>query len=195
MSKCKSRKKELALIIKIICVFIAILFMPMLLTVILTFVFPTVDSYLLTGFSFYFVCSIAIILIPILLFLSISKKSHRIQDIKKWIRKYKASLLIFVLPVLIIQIALATQASVYVKDIVKGPQEAIMTDAFVDVVYMGKSHNFHLVGNIDGQEISLNLIRDAHSTVSRNVHYDAIKIRYYEHLKEVFDVDLYFYEY
>ena len=67
-----------------------------------------------------------------------------------------------------------------------------MMDSVVKREHVYKnSHNTYITGYINGEKTKLEITRDARSKVSRNKKYKMVKIKYYKHIKEVFDIDIY----
>lgn len=164
-------------------------FVLIVLAVILGVLFPATDGYLLTGFSFYVLGAIVMVVIPIFLLILISVKSKKKGVIKKFCKDYKVFVLMIILPLIIIEIALAGGGYTYFKDIKEGPQEAIMTDAVVERRSSGKSsRNTYLIGEIDGEKTRLELSGDARDAVSRGENYERLKIEYYKNIAEVFEI-------
>lgn len=164
---------------------------PILLAVILSLIFQSVDSYLLTGFSFYIFGSILIILVPIILFMLISKKKNRRSEIKNFCKKYKIMAMIIVSLIVILEFTIGSGGYIFFKDINEGPQKAIMTDAVVKTYSTYRnSRRTYIIGYIDGEVIKLELIQDAKSKVKKNSSYKKIKIEYFKNIKEVYDIDV-----
>lgn len=193
MAKEKSNiKKSLGVIIlTALCGGIISVLVPIVLAVILGVLFPAADAYLLTGFSFFALGAIVMIVIPVCVLILISVKSKKKGVIKKFCKDYKVFVLIIVLPLLIIEIALAGGGYTYFKDIKEGPQKAIMTDAVVERKASGKSSsNIYLIGEIDGERTQLELSGDAYDAVNRGEKYERLEIEYYENIAEVFEIDV-----
>ncbi|MBQ8597981.1 MAG: hypothetical protein IJ409_09345 [Lachnospiraceae bacterium] len=170
--------------------FICVL-VPIVLAVMLGVLFPATDAYLLTGFSFFALGAIVMVVIPVFLLILISVKSKKKGVIKRFCKDYKGFVLMIVLPLVIIEIALAGGGYTYFKDIKEGSQEAIMTDAVVERRASGKSsRNTYLIGEIDGEKTRLELSGDARDAVSRGENYERLKIKYYKNIAEVFEIDV-----
>lgn len=187
-----SKMKVVLLIIAIILIALIItalvIFIPGLLGYLLQSVLSSNDGYLLTGFSFCICGSILIILIPIIIFLLLSNKKNRIKDLKK----YKTVSIIIISVIIFFEIAIGSRGYTYYKDIKEGPKEVIMMDSIVKREYVYKnSKNTYITGYIDGEKTKLEITRDARSKVSRNKKYKMVKIKYYKHIKEVIDIDIY----
>lgn len=188
-SKKKSNNKKK--IILLILGSILVLFTPILLAFILSLIFQSADVYLLTGLSFLIVGSIFIIIVPTILFMLISKKGNRINELKSFCIKYKIMAMIIVSIIVILETAVGGGGYIYLKDIQEGPQKAIMTDAVVQRQYIVKnSSRTYIIGNVDGEVIKLELTRDAKSKVKINSSYKKIKIEYYKNIEEVYDIDV-----
>lgn len=189
--KLNSNKASGAIILPALFGGIISVFVPIVLAVILGVLFPTADAYLLTGFSFFALGAIVMVVIPVFLLILISVKSKKKGVIKKFCKDYKVFVLMIVLPLIIIEIALAGGGYTYFKDIREGPQEAIMTDAVVERRASGKSsRNTYLIGEIDGEKTRLELSGDARDAVSRGENYERLKIEYYKNIAEVFEIDV-----
>ena len=187
-----SKMKIFLLIIAIILISLIItalvIFIPGLLGFLLGKLLSSNDGYLLTGFSFCICGSILIVLIPIIIFLLVSNKKNRINDLKK----HKTISIIIILIVIFFEIAVSSRGYTYYKDIKEGSKEVIMMDSVVKREYVYKnSHNTYITGYINGEKSKLEITRDARSKVSRNKKYKMVKIKYYKHIKEVFDIDIY----
>lgn len=190
MAKKKSNNKKKIILISLFGS-ILVVFTPILLAVILSLIFQSVDSYLLTGFSFYIFGSILIILVPIILFMLISKKKNRINELKNFCIKYKSMAIIIVLLIVCLETAIGSGGYIYFKDIQEGPQKAIMTDAVVRTQSTYRnSRSTYITGYVDGEVIKLELIQDAESKVKKNSSYKKIKIEYFKNIKEVYDIDV-----
>ena len=167
------------------------IFIPIIFAFILGMLFPTVDAYLLTGFCFFMIGMIAVIAIPAVLLIVISVKSREKGVIKKFCKNYKVFVLIIALPLIIIEIALAGGGYTHFKDIKAGPQEAVMTDVVVKRRSTDKSSSeIYLIGYIDGEERKLSLTQEAKSVVKRGENYESLKIKYYENIAEVFEIEM-----
>lgn len=193
MAKERLNDKRASGAIILLALFVGIIgvFVPIVLAVILGVLFPAADGYLLTGFSFFTLGAIVLVVIPAFLLILISVKSKKKGVIKKFCKDYKVFVLMIALPFTIIEIALAGGGYTYFKDIKEGPQEAVMTDAVVERRASGKSgHNTYLIGEIDAEEIRLKLSGDARDAVSRGENYEKLKIEYYKNIAEVFEIDV-----
>lgn len=187
--KLNNKKTSGAIILQALFGGVISVFVPIVLAVILGALFPAADAYLLTGFSFFTLGAIVMVVIPVFLLILISVKSKEKGVIKKFCKDYKVFVLMIVLPLIIIEIALAGGGYTYFKDIKEGSQEAIMTDAVVERRYSGKSsRNTYLIGEIDGEKIRLELSGDARDAVSRGGSYEKLKIEYYKNIAEVFEI-------
>lgn len=190
MAKKKSNNKKKIILVTLLGS-ILVVSTPILLAVILSLIFQSVDSYLLTGFSFYIFGSILIILVPIILFMLISKKKNRISEIKNFCKKYKIMAMIIVSLIVILEFTIGSGGYIFFKDINEGPQKAIMTDAVVKTYSTYRnSRRTYIIGYIDGEVIKLELIQDAKSKVKKNSSYKKIKIEYFKNIKEVYDIDV-----
>lgn len=189
MPKRKANKKRTAgsIILFALGTGVLTVLIPIVLAVILGVWFPTLDTYLLTGFVFLLFVSIAIIIIPTVLLLVISSKRKQKGVIKKFCKDYK----LIVLSLIVIEIGFVSGGYTYFKDLKTGPQEAIMTDVVVERRSTGKSSGeTYLIGYIDGEKTKLNLTRDARDAVCCGESYESLKVRYYENIAEVFEIDV-----
>lgn len=190
-----SKIKDIFLIIAILLISliaaIVIISIPMGLTYILSLILSSNEGYLLMGLSVCICGGILIILIPIIIFLLISNKKNRINDIKKLFQKYKIFSIVVISIITFLEIAVGQRAYTYYKDIKEGPQESIMMDAVVKVRSSGKGHHSYITGYINDKKISLELTQDAISKVRRNKKYKMIKIKYYKNIKEAYYIDVY----
>ncbi len=188
-------KKELCSVLLIILVAILVILSPFLLIAVLATTFPSADGYLLTGFSFCIFGFVAIMSIPIGLFKVFAPKKNKLDYIKNVYKKYKPFGNIVVFPALIIlllfEIGIVHRGSTYLKDIAEGPKQEIMMDAVVEVHSHRGGSTTYLVGYINGEKISLEVTRDAHSDVTRRESYQMLWITYYENIREVYDVDVF----
>lgn len=187
-------KKEIFSVLSIFGVAILVILSPFLLTAVLATAFPSVDGYLLTGFSFCVFGFVALLSIPIALFKVFAPKKNKLNYIKNVYKKYKPFAFYFMLPVLSIllflDVAVVYRGCTYLKDIVQGPREEIMKDAYVDVDSNRGGSTAYLEGYIDGEEIRLEVTGSAHSQVSRRESYKMLRVRYYEHIQEVYYVEV-----
>lgn len=184
-------KTKALLILMFLGVPIIVLSIPIIILVILKCALPSADGYLLTGFSFYVFGSISIIVVPIIFFLLISKKKNRKNDIKKYFKNYKVLFIVCSLIIVVLESAIICRGHEYFKDIIEGPQEAIMMDAVVKMKSSYKSSSSYIIGYIDGEEIQLEVTRDARPNVYRNKSYKMVRAKYYKNIKEVYDIDVY----
>lgn len=184
-------KTKALLILMFLGVPIIVLSIPIIILVILKCALPSADGYLLTGFSFYVFGSISIIVVPIIFFLLISKKKNRKNDIKKYFKNYKVLFIVCSLIIVVLESAIICRGHEYFKDIIEGPQEAIMMDAVVKMKSSYKSSSSYIIGYIDGEEIQLEVTRDARPNVYRNKSYKMVRVKYYKNIKEVYDIDVY----
>ena len=196
MSKQKLSKIKIFLIIALIIlisllVSIVVLSIPIGLSYLFGLLLSSKDGYLLTGFSFCICGIILIILVPIIIFLLASNKKNRISDIKNLFSKFKAFSIIIILIIAFLEIAFASRAYTYYKDIKEGPKDAIMMESIVKRKSGYRSSSTYIKGFIDGKETMLEITRDARSKVSNNKKYKIVKIKYYEHIKEIYDIDVY----
>lgn len=185
-------KKKSKGVIVLIALFtgVAVVAIPLLLTVVLWAIFPEVDAYVLTGFSFFLLGSVAMWLVPILLVVAILPKGKKLTSVKEGWKKYKAFWVLVGLPIMILAICLGGGAYTYFKDIKQGPVEAIMTDAEVEVRSSVKnSQNTYLTGYIDEEKVWLQLTGDAKDTLERGESYEELEIKYYEYIGEVFEAE------
>ena len=192
MAKRKSSKKEILSVLVIILVGILVFLSPFLLTAVLATVFPSVDGYLLTGFSFCVFGFVALLAGTIAVFRFFVPKENKLDYFKSVYKRYKQMVQFFILPMLIIlllfEFAIAYRGYTYLKDIVQGPKEAIMKDAVVEAK---SSKGTYLVGYVDGKKIRLSITQGAHSAVSRRESYKMLWIEYYEGIQEVYEIDIF----
>lgn len=192
MAKKKSSKKEILSVLLIILVGILVFLSPFLLTAVLATAFPSVDGYLLTGFSFCVFGFVALLSGTIAVFRVFVPKENKLDYFKSVYKRYKQMVQFFILPMLIIlflfEFAIAYRGYTYLKDIVQGPKEAIMKDAVVEAK---SSKGIYLVGYVDGKKIRLSITRGAHSAVSRRESYKMLWIEYYEGIQEVYEIDIF----
>lgn len=195
IKKISKEKSNKSIILKILLLPIVVLFLLLFtltfLSMIFGFILSSKDGYLLTGFSFYILASIAIIVIPVVLFLLISKKNNRKSDIKGYFKKYKIFSIVLILIIAMVEsIFIYGGVYAYFKDIKEGSKEAVMTNAFVKrVITYRTSGSLHIIGYIDGEKINLRLMGDALSKVVRNKSYRKLKIKYYKNIKEAHDIE------
>jgi len=192
MAKRKSSKKEILSVLVIILAGILVFLSPFLLTAVLATAFPSVDGYLLTGFSFCAFGFVALLSGTIAVFRVFVPKENKLDYFKSVYKRYKQMVQFFLLPMLIIlllfEFAIAYRGYTYLKDIVQGPKEAIMKDAVVEAK---SSKGTYLVGYVDGKKIRLNITRGAHSAISRRESYKMLWIEYYEGIQEVYEIDIF----
>lgn len=173
---------------------ILVILSPFLLTAVLAIAFPSVDGYLLTGFSFCVFGFVALLSIPIALFKVFVPKENKLDYFKSVYKKYKQLVLYFMLPalgiLLLFEGGIIYAGSTYLKDIVQGPQQAIMKNVYVDVDSHRGGSSTYLVGYVDGEQMRLEVARNARSGVRRRESYQMLWITYYEGIKEVHDFDV-----
>lgn len=191
-NKNTNKRNVIILLISILLSIPVILFMLlMIIMTTLNYLLPSSDNYLLTGLSFCVLISILIILVPIIFFFLISKKNNRINDIKKYFKKYKVFLLVCILIIGILESLVIYRGYEYFKDIKLGPQEAIMTNVIVKTKSGYRTHSSYIIGYIDNEKIQLELTQDARSSTYSNNNYKIIKIKYYKNIKEVYYIEIY----
>lgn len=190
----KMSKKEKFTLLGIFVVAILVILSPFILTAVLAMAFPSVDGYLLMGFSFCVFGFVALSAIPIVMFKVYAPQKNKLNYIKNVYKKYKPFAFYFMLPVLSIllflEVAVVYAGSTYIKDIVQGPQQAIMKDVYVDVDSGRNSSGTYLEGYVEGEKVRLEVTRSAHSQVSRRESYKMLRIKYYEHIQEVYYVEV-----
>lgn len=190
----KMSKKEIFSVLGIFGVAILVILSPFLLTAVLATAFPSVDGYLLTGFSFCVFGFVALSSVLIVLYRTFVPKKNKLDYFKSVYKKYGKFVFYFILPMLGILIflegAVVYAGSTYLKDIVQGPQVAIMKDVYVDVDSGRNSSGTYLEGYVEGKKVRLELARGARFKVSRRESYQMLWITYYEGIKEVHDVDI-----
>ncbi len=190
----KMSKKEIFSLLGIFGVAILVILSPFLLTAVLATAFPSVDGYLLTGFSFCVFGFVALSSVLIVLYRTFVPKKNKLDYFKSVYKKYGKFVFYFILPMLGILIFLegvvVYAGSTYLKDIVQGPREEIMKDAYVDVDSHRGGSTTYLVGYVDGEKVWLEVTGSAHSQVSRRESYKMLRIRYYEHIQEVYYVEV-----
>ena len=189
-NKLNNKKKNISIVF---CVFVGIIvfFAPLILIpVTLGVLYPTLDVYLLTGLVFFILINIIIIVIPAVLLLRFLIKNKGKGIVKKFCKDHKVLVLIVALLFIFLEITFVNGEYIYYKDIKEGPQEAIMTDAVIEIRSNGSAKNSYLVGYIDGVKTSLDIIQDAGSAVSRGKIYKRLRIKYYKNIGDVFEVKL-----
>lgn len=180
------------LIILISLLITAVLFsIPVILSYLIGMISSFDDSYLLMELSFCICCVIGIFLVPIIIFLFVYRKKNKLKALTNFLKKYKIISSIIIILILIFETIFIARGYICFNDIKDGSQEVVMTDAIVKVKYYYKSRNSYIIGNIDDKEIQLKLTRDARSQVEKNKQYDVLKIKYYKHMKEVYDIKVY----
>lgn len=196
MAKKKSDKRGILFVCLIILAAILVIASPFLLVAVLATAFPSVDGYLLTGFSFCifgFVLILGGALAVLAIFKSDVPKNNKLDYFKRVYQQYKQFILYFLLPgfllFLLLEAGIAYRGNTYLKDIMQGPQVAIMKDAVVDS--SGRGNSTYLVGYVNGEKLHLKITRDARSDVSRGGSYKMLWIEYYEGIQEVYDIAIF----
>lgn len=188
MLKKRSNINKRKIIITSLLIALAVLFVPIILSYILGLLLTSEDFYLLTGLSFCIFGCIIIMVMSIIFFLLVSEKNNRKRDLKKWFNKYTAFFTIAILVILTLETIVGYRGYIYFKDIIEGPQEAIMMNAVVKRKNSYRSNYLYIVGNIDGEEIKLKITQDAKEKVSHGKSYKMVKIGYYKNIKEIYDI-------
>ncbi len=195
MAKKKMSKKEILSVFLIILGGLFILATPFILVAVLHKIFPLVDAYLLTGFSFCIFGFVALLAIPIVLFRVFMPKKEKGNYIKGVFKRHKKFVIFFVLPATIIFIlfetAIVYRASEYYKDMAQGPKDKIMLDVVVEKHSHKNGSSKYIVGYVNGEKIQLEVTGDAYSQIEKNGSYKMLRIKYYEHIREVYHVDIY----
>lgn len=187
--------KKNNILITFLKIFGMIVFFPglFLLTAFILFsLFPSSDGYLLTGLSFFSVLLFAYIILPIIIFLLVTKKGKRISRLKYWFKTYKLFMIIILVIYFLFFCILFSREYYYFKDVIIGPIESIITDCkiYYDYGYRSRSKNYYISGYINGEKKVLSLIGNADKT-KKVGSYSKLRIKYYDNIGEVYDIKYY----
>lgn len=177
-------------ILYFILVFFILLFMicfPFVISFIIEAFFPFIDAYLLVEVIFSFFGFVFVLVLGIFLLKgSLNNKRKKITLREIFIKSPKA-FTIFILIIFLIESVILYRGSLYIKDIIQGPEESILTDAAVDYKFRRRGGSIkYIIGYIDGQKVKLRLTRDAYS-INKNKKIKMIKIKYYKNIEKVID--------
>ena len=150
------------------------------------------DGYLSSGLAFYILCGIGVIILPTLILFMMTKRKQRLSDIKRWIKKYPIFFIVLITIILGAESLICIRGSHYYRDLKIGIQDAIMKDAVIDVRRSVRySNTTYIVGYIDGKKESFVLTGDSDKGLRDNDRYKVVKIKYYKHVGDVVDLDIY----
>lgn len=160
---------------------------PFVISFIIEAFFPFIDAYLLVEVIFSFFWFVFVLVLGIfLLKSSLNNKRKKITLREIFIKSPKA-FTIFLLIIFLIESVILYRGSLYIKDIIQGPEESILTDAVVDYKFRRRGGSIkYIIGYIDGQKVKLRLTRDAYS-INKNKKIKMIKIKYYKNIEKVID--------
>lgn len=185
--------KKTKTILKVLLVFIIILMfaigIPMIIAYIITTELPETDTYLITGASFINFFGFSLMMVTLFFVLRYFLKNRKNGKIKL----SKNPIILIAIPMLI-SIWILYRGNLYIKDIIEGPQECIMTDAVIKREGgggRGRSYRYKISGYIDGKKVKLGLkpLDDADLKDKRNKEYSKVKIVYYKNIKEVCKIE------
>ena len=157
----------------------------------LCLIFPGIDGYLMIGAAFYFCLALTFLTGPAVVFWVIAPKRDKLKWFKESCKKYWKIFVPFEIVMLFLVVMGMGQSGTHILDIVQGEQEAIMTDAVVEIHHGYKnSRHAHLIGYVDGEKISLSVSNSVNSKFKEPGKYQKLEIVYYEHLGEVHEIEV-----
>lgn len=154
------------------------------LAMVLSLIFSIEDINLIIMLSFYSYAITPFILLSIWIYKVVNAGINNKKNKKVY-------LAIIILVFALIGKGIVGGAYTYYMDIKEGSKEAIITDAYLKIEGTRHSLRTYLIGYIDGEKIKLKVTEDAKSKLKHNKNYKTVKIKYYEHIKEVFDIGEY----